>query len=385
MKILIIYQYLSFKGGIEEVILNQSKFLSEKGHTVKIATCRFHKKEANKTAANVSIFRIPSLNFTYSLFGIPFAMPIPTRKTLKKLSLLIKHADIINIHGHPYLLSFICMVLCRLYKKKVILTQHNTNIRSNSKLIDFVYRFFDNSIGKYNLNKADHIIAVSNETKKYIQSLIGKNNKISVVYNGVDTERFRIYEKKTELRKKFAIPEDIFTCLTIRRLTFKNGIETFLKAAKVSNPRKTLFLLGGSGPDLPKIEKYIAKNKISNVKLLGRVSDKELPLYYALSDVFILPSINGEGFPMVVLEAFSSGLPVIATRSGGHIEIINDEKTGYLVDVNSVTQISNRISYLSKNKKLLKEMSLNCRNLILRSLSWKQNIDNYTNLITVAA
>ena len=135
-------------------------------------------------------------------------------------------------------------------------------------------------------------------------------------------------------------------------------------------------MLGGTGPDTDMVKKYIRDNHLSNIKLLGFVSDEELPDYYALSDIFILPSKPGEGFPMVVLEAFASGLPVIGTNTGGQIEIIRDDQTGFIVEPNKPEQIAKKIEYLYENKKLLKEMSKNCRKLIIeKEFSWEKNVD----------
>ncbi len=384
LKVVIAYQYLSFKGGIEEVIYNQSKLLKARGYDVELLTSEYAKNEPKLSRDGVSIQRIPSLNFTYKYLGVPFAIPFLSLRNIKKIKKIIKSADVVNVHGHPYLASFVYILISKLLSKPVLLTQHNTNIESNSKLINTVYYIFDRTLGKFNLANSNKVIAVSGETGKYVETLLSNKRKIEIIYNGVDTKRFVPTSSKNRLRKKFGIDTDKFVCITIRRLTFKNGIETFLRSAKLCDSQKTLFLLGGTGPDKGKIEEFIKKNKIKNVKMLGFVSDEDLASYYALSDVFILPSIQGEGFPMVVLEAFSSGIPVIATRSGGQVEIISDGATGYLVDINKPKQIKNHVEYLSENKKLLKTMSENCQKLVKKSLSWEKNIAGLINQINLS-
>jgi glycosyltransferase involved in cell wall biosynthesis len=381
LNILIAYQYLSFKGGLEEVILNQSKYLKENGHNVSIVTSKYNKNEANTTKDGVTIHRFPSLNFTYKLFGIPFAIPILSFSNYKKLTKLFKDVDVINIHGHPYFASFIYLLFSKMHRKPVILTQHNTNIETKSAFINTVYFLIDRSLGKFNLHNSQRIIAVSHETKKYIHTILKDKQKVEVIYNGVDTQRFNVKTNKSILRKKFGLPQNKFICLTIRRLTLKNGIETFLNTAKLSDQNKTLFLVGGTGPDRDKIAEYIKAENITNVKMLGFIKDDELAQYYNLSDIFILPSIQGEGFPMVVLEAFSSGIPVIATKSGGHIEIIENDKTGYLVDINKPEQISKLVTRLISNKTQIEIMSKNCRALASNTFDWNQNITKLTQSI----
>jgi glycosyltransferase involved in cell wall biosynthesis len=359
-------------------------YLQNKGHNVSIVTSTYHKSESNVTKDGVIIHRFPSLNFTYKLFGIPYAIPLLNISNYKKLHKLFKDADIVNIHGHPYFASFVYLLFSKWHKKPIILTQHNTDIKSKSKIINSFYFLIDRSLGKINLKNSHKVIAVSQETKKYINSLLNNEQKIAVVYNGVDTKRFNTDLNKSTLREKFGLPEDKFISLTVRRLTFKNGIETFLNTAKASNSEKTLFLLGGTGPDKKRIEEYIKTNNITNVKMLGFIEDNDLALYYRLSDIFILPSIQGEGFPMVVLEAFASGIPVIATKSGGHVEIIKDNETGYLVDINRPEQISTIIASLISNKKQLGIMSKNCRTLASNNFGWDKNIDALTQIIADA-
>lgn len=381
LNIVIAYQYLSFKGGLEEVILNQSKYLKLNGHTVSIVTSDYHKNEPNTTKEGIIIHRFPALNFTYKLFGIPYAIPLLNIAHYKKISKIFKNADVINIHGHPYFASLIYLLISKRHKKPVILTQHNTNIKSKSLFINTFYSIIDRTIGKFNLISSNKIIAVSHETKKYIHTLLPNKEKIIVLYNGVDTKRFNAVLNKRTLRDKFGLPQNKFISITIRRLTFKNGIETFLNTAKLCDPNKTLFLVGGTGPDKNKIEEYIKINNITNVKMLGFVTDEDLPLFYRLSDIFILPSIQGEGFPMVVLEAFSCGIPVIATKSGGHVEIIENDKTGYLVKINKPEQISEIVTNLISNGKLLELMSKNCRALASNNFDWNKNIDGLTTII----
>lgn len=78
---------------------------------------------------------------------------------------------------------------------------------------------------------------------------------------------------------------------------------------------------------------------------------------------------------MVVIEAFASGLPVIGTNTGGQIEVIRDDQTGFIVEPNEPKQIAKKIEYLYENKELLEEMSKNCRKLIEKEFSWGKNVD----------
>lgn len=372
-KILIAYQYLSFKGGIEHVIISQAHYLQEAGYDVQILTSAFDTEEKN-TIEGITVTRIPSFNFAYKKFGIPFAIPILTPKNSKQMKALITDSDIVNVHGHPYFASFIYIWLSKQVNVPVILTQHNTKIHATSRLVNSICDISDATLGKYNLLHSDGIIAVSQKTKEYMQTILGKKgNNIDVLYNGIDVTRFSPIKDKKKLREKYTIPLDSFICLTIRRMTFKNGIDILLEVAKHTKNKHIHFLLGGVGPETEKIKKYIADNAITNVSLLGFIRDSELPEYYSLSDLYILPSRDGEGFPMTILEAFACGLPVLATKSGGHVEIITEDKTGFLVETNNYKKILEKLEYLAQNTDQLPIISKNCRQLMMQDFTWEKN------------
>lgn len=376
MKVLILtHCFKPHIGGLELVAYNHAKEIVKRGHQVTIITSKLGEEAEEEIIDGIKVIRVKALNFLENHFGVPY--PIFYPKLLLRLKEKIKESDVINTHGIVWMQSFFGVIISRIYQKPIVLHQHNTYVNYKNPILRLIETIADKTIGRYTLNSADHIIAGSGETKKYVLSIAKKLNNISISYNGVDFQSFKPVKNKKIVRKKFNINPEVFICFTIRRITFKNGIDTFLQVAKFFKKRKDiLFVLGGKGPDIVMVKKYIIKNHLSNIKLLGFVSDEELPDYYALSDIFILPSKMGEGFPMVVVEAFASGLPVIGTNTGGQIEIIKDDQTGFIVESNKPRQIAEKIEYLYENKKLLKEMSKNCRKLIEKEFSWERNVDN---------
>ena len=124
--------------------------------------------------------------------------------------------------------------------------------------------------------------------------------------------------------------------MTVRRLVYKNGIDTLLDCAKIvakQNP-KVVFLAVGKGPDMNSVQAKINELGIqNNFRLAGFVPDEDLPAYYNASDFFVLPSKSGEGLPLVALEAMACSLPVIATKTGGIAEIL-DKRFGKIIPPN---------------------------------------------------
>jgi glycosyltransferase involved in cell wall biosynthesis len=373
MKILIVSHYLlPHVGGIENVVYNQASELSKLGCDVTIITSNISSKTEISIIGKIKIIRVRALNWFENWFGIPY--PIFSPELYGIMSRLVRDHDLIQIHGHIYLSSILACLFSKKYHKIFFLTQHNTYIEYKSILLRCLETILDKTIGLYTLQSADKIVVVSNRTRDYVNSIILNPKKIITLYNGIDTSQFYPIKNKDDLKSNFKFLGK-FVCLTIRRITFKNGINTFLETAKkfVAN-KNIIFVLGGTGTDLSKVKKYIMDHKLSNVILTGYIKPELLPLYYRASDLFILPSVKGEGFPLVVLESFASGVPVIATKSGGQEEIIRDSLSGYLVEVNNVKQIFDKVNYLYKNTKILHKMSINCRNIINNGYSWEINV-----------
>jgi glycosyltransferase involved in cell wall biosynthesis len=85
-----------------------------------------------------------------------------------------------------------------------------------------------------------------------------------------------------------------------------------------------LLLIGGKGPFRPQLESLIARLGLEeNVRFLGFIPDETLPLYYQAADLFVIPSIAGEGFGLVSLDALACDLPVLGTPAGGIVEVLS--------------------------------------------------------------
>jgi glycosyltransferase involved in cell wall biosynthesis len=312
--------FLPHVGGIEIVTNEQSKRLVHKNYAPTIVTNRIGTPK-QYVVDGVPVECYESLNTGFRL-GIPYS--IPTVGSFSTFTKAVKNSHIVHAHGHPYLTSLLAGKLAKLYDKPFVLTQHNTFIDYNN-IFNEVEKFNDVSVGKQNLRNADKIICISSATRDYVLRLGAKPSKVQVIYNGVDLARFRpIKGKKEEMRRKLCIPQDAVVVLTVRRLVYKNGVDTLLDCANIAvkkNP-KIVFVAVGKGPDLENVRAQVASfGMTGNFKLTGFVSDTDLASYYNLADMFVLPSKSGEGLPLVALEAMACGLPVIATEVGGIGEI----------------------------------------------------------------
>ncbi len=369
---IVTHTFLPHVGGIERVVYEQCKRLIHKQFELMVVTHRNY-TDKNYVFDGIRVRCYDSVNIGFRL-GIPYAIPrVSSYKTFLES---VKSSDLIHVHGHPYLSSLIAAKLAKKYSKPLVLTQHNTFIEYESSFWDHVEWLNDCAIGRQVLKEADKIVVVSKATGDYVLSLGADPEKIRVLHNGVDLNRFRpITGVKDEMRKKLGISKDSSVVLTVRRLVYKNGIDTLIEGAKKAiekNPR-LVFIVVGKGPDFERIKEEIEQWGIQeNFRLAGFISDEGLPFYYNAADFFVLPSKSGEGLPLVALEAMACGVPVIATNVGGISEVMKED-FGKLVPPNSPDSLAEAILEFSHRELSARKKDL--RVIIEQNYSWDKNVE----------
>jgi glycosyltransferase involved in cell wall biosynthesis len=368
---IVTHTFLPHVGGIERVVYEQSKRLLQRNYEPIVITNRIQTPK-NYVVDGINVQCYESLNTGFRL-GIPYS--IPTITSLETFLKAVKSSKIVHAHGHPYLTSLIAAKLAKRYSKPFVLTQHNTFIEYDS-IFDNIERLNDLAVGKETLKEADKIITVSNATKDYVLSLGAKPEKVKVLHNGVDLVRFRpLAGKREEMRRKLGISQNSIVVLTVRRLVYKNGIDTLIESANIAvkkNP-KIVFLVVGKGPDLNKVQMRIEQLGIeNNFRFTGFVKDEDLPFYYNAADFFALPSKSGEGLPLVALEAMACGLPVIATNVGGISEILMEDY-GKLVPSNQPELLAKAILEFSNIDFSSRKLEL--RAVMEEKFSWDKNVE----------
>ncbi len=369
---IVTHTFLPHVGGIEKVVYEQCKRLMQK-HFEPIVVTHRNYTDKNYVFDGIKVRCYDSVNIGFRL-GIPYAIPQIT--SLKTFLESIKSSDLIHVHGHPYLSSLLAAKIAKRYGKPLVLTQHNTFIEYESSFWDHVEWLNDYAVGKQVLKEADKIVVVSNATRNYVLSLETDPEKIHVLHNGVDLNRFRpLSGVKDEIKKKLGISKDSSVVLTVRRIVYKNGIDTLIESAKKAikkNPN-LVFLVVGKGPDFEKVKEKIEQLEMQkNFRLTGFVSDEDLPFYYNAADFFVLPSKSGEGLPLVALEAMACGVPVIATNVGGTSEVMKEDY-GKLVPPDSPNSLAEAIVEFSHRE--LSTLKKDLRAVIERNYSWDKNVE----------
>ena len=191
-----------------------------------------------------------------------------------------------------------------------------------------------------NLEACQHLICVCSDLRAKAVELGTAPDKISVIGNGVDAQRFRRGDA-VEARRKLGLPPGGKMILSVGHLTARKGFDLVLEAfASLARHPDLLLAIAGDGEERGRLELRAAELGIAGrVSFPGAVLNEDLPDWYSAADLFVLAS-SREGFPNVLCEAQAMGLPVVATRVWGVPEIVEDPALGILVEERSAKALA---------------------------------------------
>ena len=272
-------------------------------------------------------------------------------KFLLKVIGLSRHSDLIYANGHDFkawLLGFICRLPVvhkivgdisweRAQNKGWFKGPLDDYVTAKLSPLSGVVRFF----WSFPLKNANQIIVPSDYLKKIMLKYGVSEDKITVIYNAY-------LPASDQLTCDFKNPREK-TFVTVCRLVPWKGVNGILSAMRAF-PDYNLKVIG-DGPLMDSLKaEALALNVSEQVKFLGKMGRSEIMKTLSESSLFILNSTY-EGLPHVVLEAFESKTPVVATRAGGTPEIVIDNQTGALVDVGSKEALVGGIQRALKSEK----------------------------------
>ncbi len=382
-------EYFPISGGTGAYVYYLSRQLQKLGNNVHIITR--HKANSTETVDGVNVTYIKSEGNPMTKYW-GFA-----RTTYKKIKELNQKAAFDIIHANLPLVSN--LAIPKGAANTLISTVHSTwkgeaeaikheglrKLNTNEKfMLEFNYLL--KSSEKKLMNRSDALIGVSAYTREELTEFYNiEEEKIHVIYNGVDVEKFKPNKDKTHLRRELQLEEEGKMILFVGRLYRRKGLETLLQSVPkvIERFRDAKFVISGEGfkENKEKLLKLAKKLDIENhVLFAGYFPDERLPDLYAASDIFVLPALY-ENFPFAILEAQATGLPVISTKVGGIPEIITNNQNGLLVEPANAEQLTEATLTLLENQKMAAELGRNGRKLVEAKFGWqlvtRQLVDLY--------
>ncbi|MEM3601272.1 MAG: glycosyltransferase family 4 protein [Candidatus Bathyarchaeia archaeon] len=289
-----------------------------------------------------------------------------------KAGLAMRNFDVIHTQYHPCIFagnvgSFL--------KKPHVFTFHGftpakvwKNPRQKIKMID--HQIGTNLALRMGV---DRVIAVSNYLKKELVKFYKFDaEKIHVIYNGVDTERFNPKIDGWSIREKYGIGSKPIV-LFLGRLAPYKGPQYLIRAAPqiLKEIPDATFVIAGSGRyEVPQLKLLVKKLHVEKAFIFtGYVADQEIPYMYAACDVFCYPSL-WEGFGLTPAEAQACGKPVVAFNTSAIPEVVINRKTGILAAPKDCKELADAIVQLLSDKNTRNKMGLMGWERVRKLFSW---------------
>ncbi|MEM3610107.1 MAG: glycosyltransferase family 4 protein [Candidatus Anstonellales archaeon] len=297
--------------------------------------------------------------------------------SIRQLVREVNDADIYNVHA---LLSNISMeavyeIKGRL-RKPVVLTTHDIKVAENLTIYMPLWKLYIHTLGNYLVKESDAIVCQNPEDASYIiKTLKISPTKVHVIPCGVDTNFFNPLRVTDEEKESF-IQKMGIDCkkvvLFVGRLEARKRIDLLLLAMRLVLKKRTDTILLIIGPDQGILSQLLALSKKlgleKHVKFCGKLTDKELRIAYAVSDVSLSLSAQ-EAFGLTLAESMAMGKPVISHKWKGIQYVVVDGVNGLLVDPFDYEVLAKKVLYLLENDSYRNSLGRKAREYVLNKFS----------------
>lgn len=347
--------------GPSTYLYNLCNILINKGHKVGIITYgKLQGEEKGKRE-----------NYFFPIKRISRRYPLPLRLISFFYSILSigRHYDLLYVNDYGLPATFANFFLRKPLVMKIVgdfaweysirqgLVQSTQDIDEfQKKNFGFKVWFFK-KLQRFYAKRAKKIIAPSGYFKNIISGWGVPKEKINVIYNAVDVQRYALECSKEEARKQLNLDPKAKIILTVARLAPWKGIDKVihvLPGILKEVPEVKYIVIGeGDKSNLEKLaESYKLKDKII---LAGRMVYSEMPYWFKSADILVLYS-GYEGFSHVILEAMAAGIPIIVSKKGGNPEAIDDEVNGLLIPMNKNEELKKAIIKVLTNQEFAEKL-----------------------------
>lgn len=313
-RILVVTHYFSPHGGGIELVAGQlSRRMGAKGWAVTWVASEPMPTDSNldqpnsvrNVASDTQFVGMKTFNFLERWLGIPY--PLWSLRSLLRLRAQLKVCEAVHLHDAIYLGNLLAFAFAKWSGRPVIVTQHIGDIPYRNWFLRQLVRLVNRWVAGWVLSRADAVVFISEKVRDYFERFVRFRGRVLLIPNGVDSNFFHPASdvERRELRKQLGWSGQQLQLVFVGRFVEKKGLHIIRQLAAAMP--QTNWTLVGAGPLDP------SSWNLENVQCLGTQSQFELLRIYQSADRLVLPSV-GEGFPLVVQEAMSCGLPVLVSR-----------------------------------------------------------------------
>lgn len=360
MKVLQIGKFYPLQGGIEKVMYDLWKGLTQRGVECDMLCAANQKKHGLELVTDYG-----NLICTKTWFKLAATMISPEMIIALKRS--CRQYDIIHIH-HPDPMACVALA-CSRYKGKVVLHWHSDILKQKTLLS------FYNPLLQWLVRRADIIVGTTPIYVEHSSFLTHSQHKVSYLPIGIK-RIVPIQEQVEQIKKRYPGKRIIYS---LGRLVEYKGYEYLIEAARYLDDN-CVVLIGGDGPLKRTLQQKIVKEGLAEkVKLLGFISNDEFASYFGACDLFCLSSIwKTEAFAIVQVEAMSCGKPIVATKiEGSGVAWVNkDGFSGINVEPCDAKQLASVIRLILSDRQQYTAFAENARKRYESLFTQERMIDN---------
>lgn len=356
----------SHDGGVENVAYSLAVEMAKKGHEIFIFTSSMDSTNSVEDYGKIKIYRYRK---NFIIGQAPISLDLLYKPLTSGLSLDIVHTHMGNLPA-PLTALFFSMIK----NKPFVVTHHGDWIGGYGGIKRKIGVFlFNNYLCDFILTHTDSIIGLSRSHVEDSRFLKKYPTKIEIIPNGINSNNFDISYSKEECRNLLNLPKDKSIILFVGSLTPRKAPDILLNAMKkvVQECSDSYLVLVGDGSwknDLKEMAKTLGIDK--DVLFTGFIDDDMKILHYKAADIFVLPSLS-EAFPLTLMEAAASGLPLVGSGLECLKEIIDVDYNGFLTKTGDHDDLADKLIHLLNNKELRLKMGINSKNKV-REFSWEK-------------
>jgi len=359
-------------------LVKLSRELAQRNHDVSVATS-FRSVDKHKRINDIDIFEINSLVTIHRIgykLGFPFA----------RIYRIVNKQGVEIIHGLGDLSinTAFAAVVSKVAKVPFVYTIQGSGMTTESLMADILGGLYNRTVRRLIVKRAKRVILLSERLFSRARELGFEENKVVVVPSGIDhayfdPERYDVKREAAVLREELNISDSIVIGY-VGRLIPAKGLTYLISAMhQIQSEHSNIYLvIVGDGPERMNLERMTKSLKMK-VTFTGWQAET-LP-YYALMDIFVLPSFF-EGLPNVILEAMAMEKPIVATDTGGIPDLIVNGKNGFLVPTRNSASISLNVKKLIESDELRRNMGRLNRETVIKKFSWKEIISKIESVYT---
>ena len=359
-------------GGISRVVYDLSHRLIKDGHEVTVVTYRDGEVPYYEDDKGVKVYRVDNYMIQPNNF-IDWILQLNFNMVERASQIIAEQGKFDVIHAHDWLVANAAKTLKHSFDIPIVATIHATEAGRNSGIREPNQKYINDTEWMLTY-EANEVIVNSNYMKSEVQRLFGLPfEKINVVPNGVNLNKFTGMDRDYSFRRKYAMDNEKII-LFMGRLVYEKGVQNLIAAMPkvLASYHDAKLVIAGKGGMLDELKAQADYLGISNkVYFAGYMNGKDVERMYKVADISVFPSTY-EPFGIVALEGMLAERPIVVSDAGGLGEIVEHRVTGMKSYCGNPNSIADSILELLFNPELCDNIVKNAKIKVKENYNWQK-------------